>query len=162
MYGLKADEAGLAIICDFSQEPVGSVLVAILNLLDLMGLARSAPCLSETPTKCSRQVWTILVSKNLFQQINIVLQGRYYFLLYFLKSRARLLKVAHQTLLNNLSLRLGGRVIKFLPLNVNFSSWQILLTSYFYSYFSYPNWHLIMLISKYFLNICLPSLLSLW
>lgn len=42
MYGLKADEAGLAIICDFSQEPVGSVLVAILNLLDLMGLARSA------------------------------------------------------------------------------------------------------------------------
>lgn len=56
MYGLKADEAGLAIICDFSQEPVGSVLVAILNLLDLMGLARSAPCLSETPTKCSRQV----------------------------------------------------------------------------------------------------------
>lgn len=126
------------------------------------GIGSLRPCLSETPTKCSQQVWTILVSKNLFQQINIVLQGRYYFLLYFLKSRARLLKVAHQTLLNNLSLRLGSRVIKFLPLNVNFSSWQILLTSYFYSYFSYPNWHLIMLISKYFLNICLPSLLSLW
>lgn len=99
--------------------------------------------------------------KNLIKQINIVFQGRYYFLLYFLKSRARLSKVAHQTLFNNFSLRLGDRVIKFLPLNVHFSSWQIPLTSYFYSYFPHPIWHLIMLISKYFLNMSSISTLSM-
>lgn len=74
------------------------------------------------------------IKKTLMQQYNKLFKGRYYFLLYFLKSRARLSKVAHQNA-HNPSPRLVDRVIKLslLLLNVHFCSWKIPLTSYFYS-----------------------------
>lgn len=42
----------------------------------------------------------------------MIFKDRHYFLLYFLKSRASLSKVAYQTLLSNTSPRLVGRVIE--------------------------------------------------
>lgn len=74
----------------------------------------------------------------LFQQYNIVFKGRYYFLLYFLKSRAEFSKAAHQALLSNPSSRPIARAVKLCYLQMYISTpSKIPLTSYFYSLISH-------------------------